>query len=335
MSEVQIRPYRPGDEAAILATFNLVFREVCGPGFVDRTPELWRWQFAENPSGQRISLAVAADGTVAAQYAGVPYRLDTEHGTRTFIHIVDSFVHPAFRAGLKRPGLFVQTALPWFDDCFARGDAVLYGYPVPQAERIGQRYLEYHRLRVVDYLLLDLAGNAPAAPAAIEVRRGAAVPADLDALLGVVSRERRCWTRRDREYLDWRYVRCPGSPYEVHEARREGRLAGVMVLRPHHDLVPGACTIADWIVPSTDDEAISALLAAAHARGRQEQRRHVLAVLADPCAEHAAFRARGFAVVPSAQTLERRLTHRIYDQRFTSPWLAEHWWYTLGDSDLV
>jgi hypothetical protein len=32
--DVEIREYRPGDEQRILDTFNLVFREVCGPGFV-------------------------------------------------------------------------------------------------------------------------------------------------------------------------------------------------------------------------------------------------------------------------------------------------------------
>jgi hypothetical protein len=57
-----IRPYRPGDEHAILRTFNLVFREVCGPGYVDRTLAQWRWAWLDNPIGHRISLAVADDG---------------------------------------------------------------------------------------------------------------------------------------------------------------------------------------------------------------------------------------------------------------------------------
>ena len=64
-SDITIRPYRPGDEHQILATFNLVFREVCGEGYVDRTMEQWRWTYYGNPNGMRMSLAVAADGTVA------------------------------------------------------------------------------------------------------------------------------------------------------------------------------------------------------------------------------------------------------------------------------
>ena len=128
-----IRPYRPGDETAILATFNRVFRETNGPSFVDRDLPAWRWLYLDNPEGHRISVAVTAEGTVAAHYGGVPYRLATRFGDLVFVHIVDSFVHPDFRAGLKSPGLFVCTALPWFKDCYARGDAVPYGFPVPRA----------------------------------------------------------------------------------------------------------------------------------------------------------------------------------------------------------
>jgi hypothetical protein len=58
-------------------------------------------------------------------------------------------------------------------------------------------------------------------------------------------------------------------------------------------------------------------------------------VFADPAPEHAAFRRRGFRVEPSANTLERHLTHVQFAPELTTEWLAESWWYTLGDSDLV
>ena len=112
--ELEIRKYRPGDEGAILDTFNLVFREVCGAGYVDRTMAQWQWQYRDNPQGNRIWLAVAADGTVAAQYAGVPLLVDTPWGAKTFVHCVDSMTHPDWRQGLKRKGLFVLTCEPFW-----------------------------------------------------------------------------------------------------------------------------------------------------------------------------------------------------------------------------
>jgi hypothetical protein len=331
-----IRAYQPGDEEKILETFNLVFREVCGESYVDRTMDFWRWEFLESPRGHRISLALAADGTVAAQYAGVAYPMSTAFGDCTFIHIVDSMAHPDYRKGLKRPGLFVTTALPWFEMCYDAGDAVMYGYPVPIAERIGQRYLEYHRLRVVDFLCRPVGEGRVDAPGSVAVERVAAFGSEADELFGQVANEKGCWTRRDQEFLTWRWVKIPTrDDYEIYLARRGGKVAGLMVLRPVHELVPGCCCIADWVVPEADTETMDALLAVATTRGRETGRESLMTVLANPSPEYRNLVTRGFSVVPSSKTLERRLTHRIYHPQMTTEWLQQHWWYTLGDSDLV
>ena len=332
--EPVIREYRPGDEHGILASFNVVFREVCGPGYQDRDLAFWRWLFEQNPAGRRITVAVAPDGTIAAHYAGIPYVMQTLFGDCVFGQGVDSFVHPRFRAGLKKPGLFVETAIPWFADAEARGDAVIYGYPVPVAERIGARALGYTHVRVVNYLCRDVARPA-LAPANVPVEAVRAVPADIEALRVRCERGKGCAIRRDARYLEWRYLRCPGEPYVLLAARRAGALCGLAALRPVHELVPGACGIADWLVPPEDGETADALVAAAAEHARAAGRSVLLAVFPDPAPEHGLFRARGFEVRPSSQWLERRLMHRSFDARMTTAWLAEHWWYTLGDSDLV
>jgi hypothetical protein len=259
----------------------------------------------------------------------------TVFGDCSFVHIVDSMAHPEFRKGLKRPGLFVTTAYPWFELCREMGDAVMYGYPVPIAERIGQRYLEYHRLRVVDYLCRDAVVGVVDLPGELTVGRVATIPAEIDALAQAVAADKLCLTRRDHQYLTWRYVAAPGDPYEIYAARRAGALSGLMVLRPEHELAPGSCTIVDWVVPHADTVTLDALLATATARAREGGRGRVMAIFPDPSPEYAALRARGFAVVPSAEFMERRLTHRIYHPQMTTEWLQEHWWYTLGDSDLA
>lgn len=341
-----IRPYEAGDETEILRTFNRVFRETNGPSYVDRELATWHWQFRDNPEGSRISLAVADDGTVAAQYAGVPLRVSTPLGQQTFVHIVDSFVHPEYRQGLKAPGLFVNTALPWFADCYRRGDAVPYGFPVPRAERIGQRYLHYNRLRVVDYLCRRLGCETNLQPpAGIAIARMDALDdedlvSEVDGLFARFAAQRSCLTIRDAAYLRWRYLEAPSQPYEIWAARAFGSLLGWCVLRPQHELVPGACTIVDWVVPDRgperpNSEVIDALLAMASRRAREEGRQTLLGVFADPAPECAEFRGRGFEVVPSGHTMERRLTYQIFNRELTEQFVTSNWWYTLGDSDLA
>jgi hypothetical protein len=332
-----IRPFRAGDEPSILAGFNRVFREVCGEGYVDRDPDFWSWQFERNPAGRRIWVAATPEGEVAAHYAGVPQVCDTAFGESVFVHAVDSFVLQEHRAGLKRPGLFVNTARPWFDACREAGDTLVYGYPVRVAERIGERYLGYTHVRVVDYLCRAARDGSDAVPGDIEVARVHAIPADVDELYAAMVGPRSCLVRRDQRYLDWRYGMIPGaaSTYEFHAARRDGRLVGFVVLRPEHELVPKACTIADWLCMPGDDAAHAALVATATRVARARGRDVVMAVFADSSPERAALVGTGFEVVPSSTYLERRLGHNSFDERFTTDWLRAHWWYTIGDSDLV
>jgi hypothetical protein len=331
-----IRPYEAGDEAAILSTFNLVFREVCGPDYVDRTLAQWRWAYPDNPAGHRISLAVAEDGTVASQYAGMPMRYDTPWGAQLLIHCVDSMTHPRWRQGLKAKSLFVETCMPFWAHSREIGDALFYGFPVDAAYRIGKRYLEYEMMRVIDFLIRDRAAPALGAPADVDVERVEAVPDDLDPLYEEVRQAQPFLLRRDRVYLDWRYVQNPArADYELWAARRGGALRGLMVLKPGSGLAPDACTIADWLVPSADGAAADALLAAATTRQHQEGKERLMAVFPPWSAEHRLLADRGFVETPSANWLQRRLIHNICKAEITPEFLSEQWWYTLGDSDLA
>ncbi|MHC5064278.1 MAG: hypothetical protein ACYTG5_09920 [Planctomycetota bacterium] len=335
MASYQIRLYQPGDEQGILESFNRVFREVCGPEYVDRKIDFWHWQFEQNPNGHRISVAETDDGVIAAHYGGVPLTIASEFGDLVFTHIVDSFALPEHRAGLKRPGLFVETAYPWFDLCREKGDALMYGYPVKAAERVGTRYLEYNFLRIVDYLCRDVQSGSIEVPADVSIEEVTTPPADADALFARLAAERACLTRRDRAYLQWRYVDIPGDDYRILLARRSGELAGLMVLRVQHELIPDACTIADWVLPSVDAEVTAGLLARATEIARETGRKTLMSVFSPTSPEYEVFRQQGFAVQSSSQYLERRLTQRSYHPQVTADWLTENWWYTLGDSDLV
>ena len=44
---------------------------------------------------------------------------------------------------------------------------------------------------------------------------------------------------------------------------------------------------------------------------------------------------RGFAWTPSANWLQRRLVHNINRPPITAEFLAQNWWFQLGDSDLA
>ena len=332
-----IRPFAEGDQHGILAGFNQVFRKVCGEGYVDRKMEFWDWEFARNPEGARIMVGVTRDGLIAGHYGGVPVRVHSSHGPATFVHIVDSFVLEAHRAGLKRPGLFVNIGEVWQQMCRDAGDATMYGYPVIAAQRVGSRFLGYAPIHVVDYLVQGTRSDLSGGRSAVEVEAVEDLPAEIDGLFEEFAAGLGCALVRDARYLRWRYLEIPGgtTDYVLLAARRSGRLCGFVVLRPVHELIPGACTVVDWIVPGCPDDVVDALLKRVHAISTERGRGRVMAVFKDGSREHEALKVRGFAVEPSAVVLERRLNHIPADPRFSTEWLAQNWWYTLGDTDLA
>ena len=340
MSDVTIREYQDGDEVEILNTFNLVFREVCGPGYVDRQLPRWIWQYQRNPAGRRIMLAVAPDGRVACQYAGVPLRVHTPEGPVVFDHAVDSMVHPEFRRGLKKSGIFIPTANQFFTRWgFAGEDAIVFGYPVDAPWRIGERYFEQKLIRVIDYLLRPADQGSDQPVPGITVRPVLRFGAAADALWARARTELVCAAVRDSLYLDWRYADCPDVRYECLLATRDGVPAGLAVLAPEHEVVPGACTLADWLVPGDDADVHRALLAHATQVARARGRQRLMAVANEASAWSRRLRAEGFVPEPSATFMIRRLGCRTFagatPPRISADWLREHWYYTLGDSDLV
>ena len=147
-----LRPLEEGDVESLLETFNLVFAEN-NPDFEPRTMEEWRWAYRDNPAGTRV-LVATKDGEVAAHFSSLPVRVWIGGEERLFGQSVGSFVHPAHRQGLRRPGLYAK--LVWeFQDLYGGRDKDLlhYGWPVWNAWRIGKALLSYEVVRTQNLLV--------------------------------------------------------------------------------------------------------------------------------------------------------------------------------------
>jgi hypothetical protein len=71
-SNLEIRPYRPGDEVAIVDAWNSIFP--AQDGQAPRSLDSWRWAFAENPLRRCESVLAFVEGELVGQYASVPQR---------------------------------------------------------------------------------------------------------------------------------------------------------------------------------------------------------------------------------------------------------------------
>ncbi|MCA8968182.1 MAG: GNAT family N-acetyltransferase [Planctomycetes bacterium] len=342
MGEIEFREYRPGDEGNILATFNTTFSESWTEGYVDRGLAHWRWLYELNPAGHRILIGVDDDGTVACQYAGIPMRVRGPEGRElSFFHAVDSMVHPAYRKGLRKRGLFLEVAERYFERFGGREDHLGFGYPVRAAWRIGERYLGYGLVRSVEFLMRDIepslvTGSASESRGGIEVR-----PVDwshdaeaLDALFARVGVSYSCVTIKDARYLSWRYGPDAPNRYHVLVAHSADSLAGLAVVRTSGSLVPDAATIGDLLVAPGDETTLNALIASAEDLAAANACRSLMTVENPDLFAGTHFRSLGFELHPSKNWFERKLGSRDWTSGLTQEWLASNWSYCLGDSDL-
>ncbi|MGE3175081.1 MAG: hypothetical protein AB7O97_20810 [Planctomycetota bacterium] len=334
-TRLAVRRYRPGDEERILAAVDRTNGDR-GPTAPARDLRHWHWQVRDNPAGHQVFLAVDARGTVAARCAALPRLADSPWGLMRFVHLLDSWTNPAYRAQLHGDGVLAELERAFAADYGAHGSELGYAFQAAGAGAGPADLLRGQVLDPLEFLLRPSAAGPLSPPTGVEVDRLLVLPEQVDSLWRRCRPTVPCSVRRDHRYLHWRYERIPSrSDYEFHAAYRQGRMTGLLVLRPFHDLVPGACAIADWICADEDEDSADALLACAADRARACQRHYLLAACAPTSPEWSRALAAGFAATPSARWRARDITLRITGPHLTPAFLRAHWRWTLGDSDLV
>jgi hypothetical protein len=269
-------------------------------------------------------------GQVVAQYAGMPNRVRFEGGTYSFIDVVDSMVHPEHRMGLKRPGLFIKTAEPFLESSRDSGtDLAFYGWPIEKAWPINKRFLGYREVRT-ESVLGRAPGAGPTEPPAEVVQ--------LERFHGADALYERCqgeWglsAVRDDAFLNWRYSTNPFHRYASFGVRGEsGELAGLAVYRAPGADMPETALVVDFLVPAGEPEVGRLLEQAVLARARADRAPALAALQVEWSPWFARFQRWGWTVWPS----EWMMVASIFHPRLDPGWLREHWWYQMGDLDVV
>jgi predicted N-acetyltransferase YhbS len=132
---------------------------------------------------------------------------------------------------------------------------------------------------IAEYLiaLWRLVAPRPRIVSDIEVQRVDAFDSSFDALAESLARENILRIFKDRQYLDWRYIQCPGKKYVIYRAGgKEARGAIVINMTGERE-----GWILDLISLSSDIQCIDALLARAvdHFKANQVARIWVFSTL--------------------------------------------------------
>ena len=328
-----VRPYEPGDEAAILRAHNQVFAHV-DPTQPAKSLALWRWQFARNPAGSRIVIALDDEGRVQGQYAGLRQRVHSEVGAVHFTQSVDSMHTRSTSPGLARASAFVRAGEEYarrFCGAEPELDQVMFGLAIPSAWRVGSRRLGYEHLRTISVLAAPVLAAAEEIGGNWSVESADRCPDDVAELFSTLVPDRSLIGVRDAETMNWRFAEHPEHRYLFGVVRERGRLRALGVFRRGSFAGLEGGLVCDWLAPAADEDAQRALAAWFGARTRESGAAQWIALFPDTAPEWLAFQRRGFRLFPTEYILATRSFRAPFDRDY----LFWRWFYTLGDTDLV
>ena len=262
MAVLSIEQRGLGDAEDLFRLYGSVF----GEALTEASRRRWEWQYLENPvrdAGPEIWVA-REDGRLLGQYASMPVRLWWGAREVRSSWGMDVFVAAQARGrglGLTPSSYGLFKKLRYHDV----GPVPLF-QKVLDAGAVARRRLG----RVVGaaaapVLRLALAARHPERRRRADdvvVQPAAGFTAEYDALWERARASYAMCVRRDREYLGWKYARCPHRRYDVLEARRGGTLEGFAVSRHEDHRGVALGWIVDVFADTADHAAKDALLGA-------------------------------------------------------------------------
>jgi len=305
-----IRPVSAEDEAGILRLFALAFQS-------EMSPAVWRWKYLHEGSSPSAFVA-EENGEIVCHYGTIRQRVYWQGQEHYAWDAIDVMAHPRQQGR----GLFRQTVQAFMrESCEGQG-LFLYGFPTERHKRLGEILVGYEPVarvhKVSKFLSPTLLGNSTDA-VVYDV-----LPLNWDSQWQRVQEHFVMLTRRDHAYLTWRYLARPDRRYRLVTIPAAPAVAVIGVQ-------PGKALLMEFLVTPQNELLVQQLLAGAE-RVAQEEGAEVLEGWFPAFSWECKF------LCASAQYREEDTEHwlecRLFDRRLSAAWLAEHFYYSLGDFDV-
>lgn len=305
-----IRSYQPGDEEGIVRLFATVFQH-------DLPLAQWRWKYLRDGTPPPVYVAEEAQ-QIVCHYGALCQRLAWEGRDVLGWDIVDVMCHPRYQGR----GLFRRAAQEFIAQLCQSNGTLIYGFPGERHRRLGERLIGYEPIVPVYKVHKTLVGQASPFPAGGIVLQN--VPHEWDRQWQVLEQRFGLVMRRDQQLLTWRYCQRPDKRYRLLTVHGVPALAVVSV-------EANKVYLMEFLVEEGNMAAAHLLLQAVEALCCAEGQVEIEGWFA-----RFAWECR-FLTGPGRFTGEEGDHYfecRVFDPRLRAAWLAEHFYYSLGDYDV-
>lgn len=251
-NELNIRPYRQGDEKRILSLFQSIGNTDC------RTLEWWKYRHQGTPGGDAIIWIAEDKEEIVAHLCAVPLIAKQYNKTVKIIRGGDAHVMPKYR----RTGLFSKLILKVLNDCTQKGISVWLGLPneksnpavlklgfvamekipklykIIKPKRISQKIGAEKGIglgiavRLLGTLLLFYSQRRKRSIYRNDliVTKDTAFDDEYNVFWDQISKYIGIGVIRDKKYLNWRYNENPAYKYVIYSIRKKNKIFGFAVL---------------------------------------------------------------------------------------------------------
>ena len=318
---VTYRRFRPGDEVAINAGFELAFH-------TRRELGEWHWKYQADADARAVYVAVTRDGRVLADLYFIREWLLVDGREFRVAQTVDVYALPEARRSLAGASVYLETAKAFFREYLAPHDlAAVYGFPGPRHEPLLVRHLDCVRVQPVKVWVRAADRRWPWRTAH-DVRSGWD-PAAIDEVWRRASPRYPVALRRDAARLTRRFTGRPGVRYEQLTAWRRGAPHAIAVLRAGG----GETVLADLLWDGGDPRALVAVQRAASSLARAAGDATMTAWLDGDAACERVLGEQRWLCRPHPDGIG--LVVRLDHPELTRELLAGRFYVTAADADLV
>lgn len=236
------RGYEPGDEGRILGLFREVFHR-------EMTPAFWRWRYLDDPFGRSV-IRMAFDGDkLVGHFAAIPMRVTVRGKSYTDVFPMTAMTHPDY-AGR---GIFTALMDQTYHICAENGVSLVYGFCNQNSVGPSVRYGYRNVIKTVlwEKKLDAQPGNDTSFENVVPV---ATFDDRIDSLWNRVKGDYPAITVRNKEFLNWRYIRAPHTTYARFIYSDGDDIYGYMILKVYTE--PGVIKAHIIDLLSVQDEKV-------------------------------------------------------------------------------
>lgn len=305
-----IRTYAPGDEQGICRLFFTVFH-------LELPLTVWRWKYLRGGNPPPAFVA-EEEGQIVCHFGAIRQRLVWQETEGWGFDCVDVMAHPR----LQGQGLFRRTVQAFMRELCENQSWFMYGFPTDRHRRLGEILVGYEPIVQV-HKLYKVKTSLSVPRKNIDVTFDV-LPLDWDVQWRQLETHFGVVNRRDRAFLVWRYWLRPGKHYRFVTIFGAPALAVIGIEQRKAYLV-------EFLVQPDNISLARALLAGVETVLEAERVSEVEGWFPSFAWESRFLSQDGGFIANEA---DNWLECRLFDRRFSAAWLAEHFYYSLGDFDV-